>query len=211
MISGTSIRVKMAASLKIQIKGTSINQTSSNKYLGAHLDSTLTLNGNFNSKCKKLSFRLWLLSKLRPSLNEKVAKVIYTSIVIPLFTNCGTVNLNLSRTSLGKLDWSHEQAVGIITKNNPVKITPIVNYVKHHACKIVRRFITRQLPSPMTNYFELLSHLNSTRNNKLLIALPKVRTKAAKNRFYYQGATIYNSLTRYIRMPENEFFKKMSM
>ena len=80
-----------------------------------------------------------------------------------------------------------------------------------HACKIVRRFITRQLPSPMTNYFELLSHLNSTRNNKLLIALPKVRTKAAKNRFYYQGATIYNSLTRYIRMPENEFFKKMSM
>ena len=33
MIFGTSVRVKMPASLKIQIKGTSINQTSLNKYL----------------------------------------------------------------------------------------------------------------------------------------------------------------------------------
>ena len=48
MIVGTSIRVKMASSLKIQIKRTSINQTSSNKYLGAHIDSALALNCNFN-------------------------------------------------------------------------------------------------------------------------------------------------------------------
>ena len=51
MIFGTSIRVRKAAPLNIQgpnIKGTSINQTSSYEYLGTHLDSTLTLNGNFN-------------------------------------------------------------------------------------------------------------------------------------------------------------------
>ena len=50
MIFGTSILVKKAAPLNIQIKGTSINQTSSYKYLGTHLDSALVLNGNFNSK-----------------------------------------------------------------------------------------------------------------------------------------------------------------
>ena len=53
-IFGTSIRVKKAAPLNIHIKGTSINQTSSYKYLGTHLDSKLALNGNFNSKYKKL-------------------------------------------------------------------------------------------------------------------------------------------------------------
>ena len=57
MIFGTSIRVKKAAPLNIQIKGTSINQTSSYKYSGTHLDSTLALNGNFNSKYKKPSSR----------------------------------------------------------------------------------------------------------------------------------------------------------
>ena len=55
----------------------------------------------------------------------------------------------------------------------------------------------------MTNYFESLSHSKSTRN-KLSIALPRVRTKAALSRFYYQGAMIYNSLTRDIHMQEHE-------
>ena len=130
--------------------------------------------------------------------------MIYTNIVIPLFTYCGTVNLYLSRTSLGKLDRIYERAVGIISKTNTVKLTPIMTYVKRHACQIVRTSITRQLPAPMTNYFELLSHPKSTRNNKLSIALPRVRTKAAQNGFYYQRAMIYNSLTRDIRMQENK-------
>ena len=55
MIFGTVTRVKKAASLNMLIKGTSINQTSSYKNLEPHLDSTLALNGNFNSKYKKLS------------------------------------------------------------------------------------------------------------------------------------------------------------
>ena len=93
MIFVTSIHVEKAAPLNIKIKGASINQTSSYKYLRTHLDSTLALNGNFNLKHKKLSSRLSLLSKLRPDLNVKASKMIYTNIV-----NCGTVNLNLSRT-----------------------------------------------------------------------------------------------------------------
>ena len=49
MIFSTSICVK-AAPLNIQIKRTSINQTY--KYFGAHLESTLALNDNFNSNTK---------------------------------------------------------------------------------------------------------------------------------------------------------------
>ena len=56
--------------------------------------------------------------------------MIYTNIVIPVFIYCGTVNLNLSRASLGKRDRIHEQAAGIITKTNTVKLTPIIIYVK---------------------------------------------------------------------------------
>ena len=126
-----------------------------------------------------------------------------------MFTYWEIVNLNLLRTSLGKLDRTHKRAVGIITKTNTVKLTPIMTYVKRHACQIVRTSITRQLPAPMTNYFELLSHSKSTRNNKLSIALPRVRTKAAQNGFYYPGAMIFNSLKRDIRMQETFNFKNI--
>ena len=86
-----------------------------------------------------------------------------------------------------------------------------MTYVRRHPCQIVRTYITRQLSAPMTNYFELLSHSKSTRNNRLLIALPRVRTKGAQNGIYYQGAMVYNSLTRGIRMQENEnlFLKRL--
>ena len=112
-------------------------------------------------------------------------------------------------TSLGKLDRIHERAVDIITKTNAVKLTPVMTYVKRHACQIVRTSITREVPVPMTNYFELLSHSKSTKKNKLLIALPRVRTKAAQNGFYCQSAMIYKSLTRDIRMQKMKIvFKK---
>ena len=109
-------------------------------------------------------------------------------MVIPEFTYCRTVNLNLSRTSFGKLDRIHERAVGIITKTNTIKLTTVITYVKH-ACQIARTSITRQLPAP--DYFELLSHSKSTRNNRISITLPRVRTKAVQNGFYYQGVMIY--------------------
>ena len=52
MIFGITIRDKKVVPLSIQIKGTSISQTSFYKYLGAHLNSTLALNGKFHSKYK---------------------------------------------------------------------------------------------------------------------------------------------------------------
>ena len=100
--------------------------------------------------------------------------MIYTNIIISVFTYCGTANLNISRTSLGKLDQIYERAIGIITKTNLVKLTPIMNYVKGHACQMVRTSITRQLPAPMSNYFELLLHSKSTGNNKLEQKQPKM-------------------------------------
>ena len=102
--------------------------------------------------------------------------MIYTSIVIPVFTYCGTVNLNLLRTSLGKLDRIHKRPVGIITKTNPVKLTPIMNYVKRHACQIVRTFITRQLQAPMTNYFQMLS-LKVNKKQETLDSISKNHNK----------------------------------
>ena len=87
--------MKNTAPLSIKIRRTSINQTSSYKYVGSHLDSTLALKDNYNSKYKKLSFRLQLLSKICPNLNVKAVKMIYTRFVNSVFTYCGTVNLNL--------------------------------------------------------------------------------------------------------------------
>ena len=131
--------------------------------------------GNFKGN-KNLSSTLRFLSKLRPNLNVNVAKMIYLSIVIPVFTYCEIVNLNLLGT---KYDRFHERVVGIITKTKSVKLTPIMNYEKRHACQIARTSITRKLPAPMTNYFKLSSDLKSTRNKKTLDSITKSQNKSS--------------------------------
>lgn len=138
MIFGTPARIKKAAPLNVIVNGSSLNQTTSYKYLGVNLDSTITLNEDFNSKQKKLSSRLRLLSKVRPNLTAEAAKMIYTSIVVSVFTYCGTVNLNLSRTSIEKLNQIHNRAVTVITGNKSQQeiITPIMTSIKRHACKL---------------------------------------------------------------------------
>ena len=164
------------------------------------------MNENFQSKYKKLSSRLRLLSKLRSNLTFIAAKQIYTSIVVPVFTYCAIANLNLTRTSLQKLERIDQRAIDIITKGKTrnVKLTTIVASIKHHASKLVRKSVKKEFPPPMQNYFELISHTKSTRNNQISIKLPKVKTKAAQNGFFYQGAIIYNQIPREIRAVEKD-------
>ena len=76
--------------------------------------------------------------------------------------------------------------------------------VKRKTCKLVRKSIKKNLPPPMMNYFQPLSHSKNTRNNKKSIILPRVRTVKAQSGFYYQGASIYNSLPRELRSEEND-------
>ena len=213
MLFGTAIRINKADPLDISINGINLNQTNSYKYLGVQLDPTLTLNDNFQMKYKKLSTRLRLMSKLRPHLTTKAAESIYKSIVVPVFTYCGTVDLNLTKTETGKLYQIHRRAVTIINRNDNqnAKISPITTLVKRRACQLVRKCINEKLPPPMNMYFEIVSHTKCTRNNGILIMLPKVRTKAAQNGFFYQGGLIYNSLPKEIRAEqiENKFLQNL--
>ena len=87
MIFCTSTRVKKATPLNKQIKGTSIHQILSYKYLGTHLDSTLALNGNFNLKYQKSQFQIAIAAKTTPkskckSLNNDLHQHCNSSVYI---------------------------------------------------------------------------------------------------------------------------------
>ena len=90
MLFGTSQKLsKLRDTLSISYRGTCINVTSHYKYLGVDIDSTLNLNSHFDRTYKKATGRLKLLGKLRSQLDEKSAKAIYTSMIVPTVTyNC---------------------------------------------------------------------------------------------------------------------------
>ena len=86
-ISGTFKRLsKLTVNLNICYDGESLSQTYRYKCLGTLLDTSLSLNNNFNVTYKKASSRLRLLEVLTENLTDKARKCVYESMVVPLLT-----------------------------------------------------------------------------------------------------------------------------
>ena len=104
LLFGTAQRIqKCTEPLCISNEHGQISITSTYKYLGVQLDSSLNLNSDFDAKYKKASGRLRLLAKIRNHLDIESTKSIYRSMVLPVLTYCGILNLKLTRTQENKL------------------------------------------------------------------------------------------------------------
>ena len=105
MLFGTAKRLATAPkSLELKYKVKIINATTSYKYLGVKLESTMTMQEHFNSTYKKASSRLTLLSELRYLLTDEAAKTIYQTMTLPVLTYCCLVNLKNTETQKKRLE-----------------------------------------------------------------------------------------------------------
>ena len=87
MLFGTAKRLSQnGRELKIYYNGTIISFVKEYAYLGNVLDSTLTLNTNFDRAYKRTSNRMRLLQNVRNYLNTDAATKIYTMMILPIVT-----------------------------------------------------------------------------------------------------------------------------
>ena len=100
MMFGTAAkRSKITHQTKITIDSKDISNTDRYKYLGIHLDPSLTLNDHIQKICKKSSSRLGLLRRIRPILTTHAAVDLYKAMVQPVMTYCSIVFATLSETN----------------------------------------------------------------------------------------------------------------
>ena len=84
LIFGTVHRLKrQSEEICVRYKGTKINSTTSYRYMGVQIDSTLNINTNFEL-CYKRAGRLRLRSKLRCFLDSTTAGKLYRSMIVPI-------------------------------------------------------------------------------------------------------------------------------
>ena len=127
MLFGTSQKLsKLRDTLSISYRGTCINVTSHYKYLGVEIDSTLNLNSHFDRTYKKATGRLKLLGKLRSQLDEKSAKAIYTSMIVPTVTYNCILQGSLTANQKYKLSSIVNRAKSIINQRRDVEETSLL-------------------------------------------------------------------------------------
>ena len=106
MIFGTAKRLNAlnGRQLALTVNGTLINTTSSYKYLGVNLDSSLNLESHFDKMYKRAAGRFNLLRRIRPLIDKSSAEKIYKAMIQPVFTYCGTLGLCWSRSRKSRID-----------------------------------------------------------------------------------------------------------
>ena len=173
-----------------------IPETKEYKYLGMEVDSSLNLNSHFEKNFKRASGRLRLLAKLRGCLNLKSVKAIYQSMILPILTYCGILQLKLTQTQLRRLSSFHDRAVKIVSlsSSTPAELPSVIQCNRKRAGEVVRKSLIKDICSPFHDYFTVINHEKKTRNNDCLLQLPKIRTEYARKPFFFMGAKVYNDL-----------------
>ena len=123
------------------------------------------------------------------------ARTLYQSMILPLLTYCGTLQLNYNNTQRKKLDSLHQRALNIVNSNESVTSPLILN--KIHALVPVQKCLRGSICTNFKNYFEITNH---TRNSGYLLKLPKLKLEFSRSSFYYVGATLFYELPHSIRM-----------
>ena len=200
MIFGTSKRLNKLDDQQLQIKHhqSTINNTSTYRYLGLTLNKTLNMSEHVQKTIKKASSRINLLKKMRCHLDSKTASLIYNTMIVPILTNSALATYGTTSASLDSKIYALERrarkVVGIlasIPSSKQIKMKRVVAFI--HRCingKTIKNF---------ENYFEVLESKINTRNNGKMTRIPKVKLEAARSSFYFQGALAFNNLPRELR------------
>lgn len=207
MLFGTKQRTKQH-SLQIKFRNQTLSFTNSYKYLGIILDQSLSLTDHFATTYKKASSRLYLLKRIRPHLTQQAALTIYQTLIIPLFTYCSILTLQLNKTQSNKISSFERRANELIFGRNSTKEIPkIENLARKRICSQVFDCLSNNTCRNFINYFELLN--NQTRNQKKLIRLPAIKLESSRKSFFFNGAKCYNDLPLHVREAETKKqFKK---
>ena len=136
--------------LSIEYNGNVINNATTYKYLGNHLDRNLNLDENFERADRKASD---LLAKLRCQLTTLAAMKIFDMVIIPLLTYSSIISLKLTRAQSEKLLSLERTASRIIGK----KVNSIECTIKKRAINMVHNVLTNNdVCENFNDYFAIM-------------------------------------------------------
>ena len=201
--------------LKIRINGCDIEQVSSAKLLGVHLDSSLSWDNHILHLCAVISSRIVLLNRLSKFVPQSLLRMVYNALIFPHFVYCCTVWGSCSSSNMKKLLRLQKRAGRIIVgvdRNfsstllfRKLHWLPIFDLVKLRKLSIVYKIINNKVPANIANLLTYTKTVSakSTRSAKTDFYVRKVRTSFGLMKFSYNSATLFNSLPSDIKSSAN--------
>lgn len=191
---------------RILLNNTEIDRVKSFKYLGVIIDENLKFDDHLNDIKKKISSKIYLLSRIRKKINVKVAKIIYQSSIQVHFDYCSSILFLCNKSQLRALQVLQNRALRIILKRprrsncnemlNDLNLLNVSERIDLNVLCIIYKLKNNMLP----NYLcENLMYVHNTYNNMTLrnandFRLPTLKKKANQQNIFYSGLNQFNCL-----------------
>ena len=197
---------------KIKISGESVHYVNSYLYLGVDIDNQLTFKTYFTNVCKKNSYKLSLLRRIRYMITTKAALDITKTMFCSIIDNGNIFLSSCPENDLKDIQTLQNHALRCCFRiKDPLEMS--INVLHENAnVKLVdvrrkRQILTCIWRNIMKGVIEIAT---PARNTRLHIApsiyLPVPKTTIFKKSVYYSGSTLWNSLPYETRLGETSKF-----
>ena len=195
---------QISKNLNFRVSGQKIEITNSVKYLGIHLNDSLTWKSHLTTLLPKLNRAIGLLSKIRYHTPKYLLKTIYYSLFNShLIYGCqiwGQEKTALFRR-IENLQDKALRIINFLPNNFPISPTyeklnvlKLRDFISLQNALLVKNCLEKNIPPPLQNYFQKVPTRQTTRSSsKNCVRIPTVETATyGTNSIKFKSINIWN-------------------
>lgn len=177
------------------------------KYLGLHIDSTLSWNKHILTIKNKVTPLIRQFARIRTHLSDKLALLFYTSLIRPKIEYASSTLFNMSSTNSTVLETLQNGCMRIIDKSQPLtnseylriklNLPTLKNRRKYWYLLDYHKLKYEKSPTIHNNFSDEPEHHHDLRNaNKAFV--PRTNKTAGQRALHALGAKTLNSIPDHI-------------
>lgn len=191
----------------VHVNGVIIESVSTFKYLGIWIDNCLKFNVHLDACVKSSSHKIYMLRKLRNSLDQRTALTIYKSMILPLVEYGNCFMLGCTKTEITKIQRIQNKGLKIVFLRDRLASTKLLHKDAKLASWEVRALIASC--RLMFKYKFLPYNLEQNRPGTRLQSGPlfkmdRPNSKSFINSVSYKLRSCWNALPPNIRIIEDK-------
>ena len=224
IIIGTRHNVANIDNIALRIDDQTLQQCSSTKLLGIHIDQNLTFHNHMHYLITKISNKIALIHRLRQFLPHTALNTIYLTLIQPQIDYCITVWGPFSKTNRTVIQKLQNRCARAVTGifDYTVSVSGLIKSLGwmtveerllYSIATLVYKSLNNLAPTYLSEKFHYVSQCHTYNTRSALcndLMLPRSNTALFTHSFIYQGATLWNKLPLHVRLCPNLFnFKQL--
>ena len=200
----------------IDVVGDVIDQSTVVKYLGAYLDEQLNLDKHVAEKCKKATYNLYNIRKIRNSLTIKACRTLVQGLVLSHLDYANPIFVGIPKRNIQRLQKVQNMAAKLVLNRDKWSSSKeslkqlhwlrIQAWIDFKILVLTHKSLHGKAPEYIINKLELKTSTRNLRsdNDGKLLNVPKTKRKTFVDRgFSTYAPKLWNGLPRYIRDIDN--------